>query len=138
VIDYFFQHYREADFAIRFADASVEFRGDLEGQVRDRSLVQFKSTLSRFERFAENPFLHEVSTSDITDFLKSLRARGGINQAKAKTWNNYRADLHLFFGWCAAKQRRWVAANPVTDVPSKQVENGNVEILPLDRTQQGN
>jgi site-specific recombinase XerD len=135
VVDYFFQHYREADFVIRFGDASVAFRGDLEGQVRDRSLIQLKSTLSQFERFTENPFVHEVSTPDIVGFLKSLRARGGVNQAKAKTWNNYRADLHLFFEWCADRQRRWVANNPVSDVPRKQVENGHVEILSLKTAQ---
>lgn len=55
VVDYFFGHYREADFQIRLADAIVAFRGDLEGQVRDRSLVQLKSTLNQFERFTENP-----------------------------------------------------------------------------------
>jgi hypothetical protein len=128
-VDYFFGHYREVDFKISLSDAIVAFRGDLEGRVRQRSLVQLKSTLGQFEKFVENPFLHEISAQDVARFLKSLRSRDGVNQAGKKTWNNYRADLHLFFEWSADKQRRWVAANPVVDVPRMQVQNGHVEVL---------
>ena len=39
VVDYFLRHFQEPDFKIRFSEASVKFRGALEGQVRDRSLV---------------------------------------------------------------------------------------------------
>jgi integrase len=128
-VDYFFGHYREVDFKISLSDAIVAFRGDLEGRVRQRSLVQLKSTLGQFEKFVENPFLHDLSAQDVARFLKSLRSRDGVNQAGKKTWNNYRADLHLFFEWSADKQRRWAAANPVVDVPRIQVQNGHVEVL---------
>src|SRR6516225_3638670 len=60
-----------------FSHAQVAFRGALEGRVRNRTLVQLKSTLSQFESFVQNPQLHEITTGDIERFLKSLRARDG-------------------------------------------------------------
>ena len=129
VVDYFLRHFQEPDFKIRFSEASVKFRGALEGQVRDRSLVQLKSTLGQFERFVENNYVHEVSERDVERYLKSLRARGGTAAASRKTWNNYRADLHLFFAWCADKQRRWVSTNPAADVGRFQIDRSHIEVL---------
>src|SRR5271166_422563 len=37
--DYFFQHFHEPDFKISFSEASVKFRGAMEGVIRDRTLV---------------------------------------------------------------------------------------------------
>jgi hypothetical protein len=128
-VDYFLQHFSEPDFKIRFSEASVKFRGALEGQVRDRSLVQLKSTLGQFEKFMEDSYVHEVSERDVERYLKSLRARDGTNAASRKTWNNYRADLHLFFAWCADKRRRWVSTNPAADVGRFQIDRSDIEVL---------
>lgn len=92
--------------------ASTKFRTALEGQVRDRTLVQLKSTLGQFERFTDNCNVHEVTGDTVEGFLNSLRARDGVNKASRKTWNNYRGDLHLFFEWCVKKQQRYVTSNP--------------------------
>ena len=132
-IDYFFQHFREADFKISLERAILKFRGHIEGQIRERSQEQLKSTLGQFERFTENPPVHEVTSEDVERFLKSLRARDGVNKASPKTWNNYRADLHLFFEWCADKGQRYVATNPVVDTNRMQVQNGHIETLELEQ-----
>jgi hypothetical protein len=133
-LDYFFGHFREADFRISLSKASIAFRGAMEGQVRDRTLVQLKSTLNQFEKFIEDCDLHEVTTREVERFLKSLRARDGANAASPKTWNNYRADLHLFFEWCGDKQRRWTAFNPAADTPRRRVETGHVDVLTLEQS----
>jgi hypothetical protein len=133
VVDYFFRHYQEANFKISLADAAIAFRGAMEGVIRDRTLVQLKSTLNQFENFTQNPDLHEITTLEVERFLKSLRARGSVNPASPKTWNNYRADLHLFFGWCAQKPRRWLVANPAADVYRRRVETAHVEVLSLQK-----
>src|SRR6516162_780049 len=130
--DYFFRHHVEADFKISVARASVAFRGAMEGVIRERSILQLRSTLSQLERFVGGESdLHEITPALLERFLRSLRARGGVNPAAKRTWNGHRADLHLFFSWCADKQRRWVAANPVADVPRMQTQNGHVEVLPV-------
>jgi hypothetical protein len=131
--DFFFRNHQETDFKISLSAASVAFRGAQEGVIRDRSIVQLKSTLSQFERFLEDCDLHDITASDVERFLKSLRARDGANAASPKTWNNYRGDLCLFFGWCADKQRRWIPANPASDTPRMQVQNGHVEILSVEQ-----
>jgi hypothetical protein len=132
-IDYFFAHYQEANFKISLGDAALAFRGAMEGVIRDRTLIQLKSTLSQFETFTENPDLHEITSTDVERFLKNLRARDGASQASPKTWNNYRADLHLFFQWCTQKPRRWIVANPATEVCRLRVETAHVEVLSLQR-----
>jgi len=64
---------------------------------------------------AKVPAVHEITTGDVEAFLRGLRAKDGTSAAR-KTWNNARADLHTFLGWCADKQRRWCAENPVSAV----------------------
>jgi hypothetical protein len=135
VSDFFFRNHQEADFQISFSKASVAFRGAQEGVIRERSIVQLKSTLGQFEKFIEDSDLQEITTADCERFLRSLRGKDGVNAASKKTWNNYRADLHLFFQWCADKQRRWVAANPIADVARMQTQNGQVDVLPIGTAQ---
>ena len=131
--DFFFRNHREADFKISLAKASVAFRGAMEGVIRARSIVQLKSTLGQFEKFVEGCDLHEITTADCERFLRSLRGRDGASPASKKTWNNYRADLHLFFEWCADKQRRWLPSNPAADTPRFKVEGEHIEVLSLER-----
>lgn len=131
--DYFFQHFHEPAFKISFSEASVKFRGSMEGVIRDRTLVQLKSTLGQFEQFVENCNLHEITPEDVERYLRSLRARDGTNQASRKTWNNYRADLHLFFEWCADKQRRWLSSNPAADTTKFKIDREHIEVLNLER-----
>jgi site-specific recombinase XerD len=131
--DYFFQHFHEPDFKISLSEASVKFRGAIEGVIRDRTLVQLKSTLGQFEQFMENCSLHEITADDVERYLRSLRAKDGVNPASRKTWNNYRADLHLFFGWCGDKQRRWLSANPAADTTRFKIDREHIEVLELER-----
>jgi len=130
-VDFFFKHFHQPDFQISVSDASTKFRTALEGQVRDRTLVQLKSTLGMFERFTDNRNVHEVTGDTVEDFLNSLRARDGVNKASRKTWNNYRGDLHLFFEWCAKKQQRYVTSNPAADSKRHRIENGHVDVLAI-------
>jgi site-specific recombinase XerC len=114
----------------------VRFRGAIEGQVRDRTLVQLKSTLDQFERFLKHrasgeTYLHEITAADVEAFLRSIRAKDGVNPASRKTWNNYRGDLHQFFEWCADKQRRWLSANPAADVTRFKIDREHIEVLPI-------
>jgi hypothetical protein len=136
VSDFFFRNHQEVDQQISLARASVAFRGAKEGVIRERSIMQLKSTLGQFERFiGGDSNLHEITTADCERFLRSLRAKDGVNAASRKTWNNYRGDLNVFFGWCADKQRRWVAANPLADTPRFRVENSHIEVLSLAQAQ---
>jgi site-specific recombinase XerD len=130
-VDFFFRHFHQPDFQISISDASTKFRTALEGQVRDRTLVQLKSTLGLFERFTDNCHVHEVTGDTIENFLNSLRARNGTDKASRKTWNNYRGDLHLFFEWCAKKQQRYITSNPAADAKRHNIENGHVDVLSI-------
>jgi hypothetical protein len=130
-VDFFFKHFHRPDFQISISDASTKFRAALEGQVRDRTLIQLKSTLGLFERFTDNCHVHEVTGDTVESFLGSLRARNGTDKASRKTWNNYRGDLHLFFEWCAKKQQRYVASNPAADAKRHNIENGHIDVLSI-------
>ena len=132
-VDFFLKHFHRPDFQISINDASTKFRTALEGQVRDRTLVQLKSTLGMFERFTDNCNVHEVTGDTIENFLNSLRARNGTDKASRKTWNNYRGDLHLFFEWCVKKQQRYVTINPAADAKRHNIENGHVDVLAIQK-----
>jgi integrase len=128
-VDFFLEHFHEPEFKISVSEASVQFRGALEGQVRDRSLVQLKSTLGQFEQFTETCQLHEITPKTVEHFLRSLRAKDGVRAASRKTWNNYRADLHLFFEWCRDEQRRWLGSNPAAPTKRFKIDRKHVHVL---------
>lgn len=75
------------------------------------------------------PSVHEIGTPDVEAFLRGLRSKDGTGPASRKTWNNARADLHAFFGWCADPQRRWCASNPATSISKFKLGRGVPEIL---------
>lgn len=131
--DYFLQHFQAPDFQISISTATVKFRGAMEGQIRDRSLVQLKSTLGQFERYTDNCQVHEVTPTIVEKFLNSLRAKNGTDKASRKTWNNYRGDLHQFFEWCSKKPQRYVSENPVSEVKRHEIDRGHVEVLTLEQ-----
>jgi len=87
--------------------------------LRAQSLRQLDSTLSRFRDHAETKGIknvHDCDAATVENFLRSLRAKGGVERATAKTWNNYRADLSSFFSWSRDLRRRWILANPCEGV----------------------
>jgi integrase len=131
-IDYFLRHFHAPDFQITVGEASTKFRAAMEGVIRDRTLVQLKSSLGQFERFTNNGYVHEIEPETIERFLQGLRAKNGTDKASRKTWNNYRADLHLFFEWCREKQQRYVSVNPVADIKRFKIEREHIEVLPVE------
>lgn len=77
---------------------------------------------------AKVPAVHEIGTPDVEAFLRGLRAKDGSPAAR-KTWNNARADLHTFLGWCADKQRRWCADNAASAVAKFKLGRGVPHVL---------
>ena len=132
-VDYFLKHFHAPDFTITVGEASTKFRSAIEGRVRDRSLIQLKSTLGQFERFTDNSHVHEVTAETVERFLQNLRAKNGTDKATRKTWNNYRADIHLFLEWCREKPQRYVSANPVADVKRFKIDRDHVNVLKVDQ-----
>ncbi len=78
---------------------------------------------------AKVPAVHEIGAGDVEAFLRGIRAKDGTSAASRKTWNNARADLHTFLGWCADKQRRWCAENPASAVSKFKLGRGVPRVL---------
>lgn len=132
-VSFFLKHYCEPDVVFTLREASQQFLTAKGEQVRDRSIIQLKSTVKHFEQFAQNCHVHEVTQRVVEQFLRSLRAKGGANPATKRTWNNYRSDLHNFFAWCGDPQRRWISINPVSDVIKHRIGRDIPETLTLAR-----
>jgi hypothetical protein len=132
-VDFFLQNFHAPEFTITVGESSTKFRAAMEGVVRDRTLIQLKSSLGQFERFTDNANLHEVTSELIERFLQSLRARNGTDKASRKTWNNVRGDIHQFFEWCREKQQRYVSTNPAAEVKRFTIDSGHVEVLTTKR-----
>ncbi|MDA9923190.1 phage integrase N-terminal SAM-like domain-containing protein [Verrucomicrobiales bacterium] len=135
-VEFFLSHSREPDFQISLRVARRKFLDGKEREgVRERSIVQLESTIKRFGKFMDNCLLHEVGEQDVERFLKSLRARDGVQAASRKTWNNYRADLSSFFNWCCDTQRRWLNGNPAQGVRKfRKLDRELPEILTIKQT----
>lgn len=118
------------DKAVCWRDGRSAFLDSKEREgLRPRSLVQLKSTIDQFGRWAGNPQLHEVSGADVEKFLRTLRGRDG-GPAAPKTWNGARGDLSSFLGWCSDPARRWTPRNAAAEVPKRRAHGRDVpEIL---------
>src|SRR3984893_11425383 len=132
-VDYFLKHFHAPDFTITVGEASTKFRAAMEGVIRDRTVIQLKSTLGQFERFVDSVHIHEVTPETVERFLNSLRAKNGTDKASRKTWNNYRGELHQFFEWCREKPQRYVSANPASDTKRFKIDRGHVNVLNVDQ-----
>jgi integrase family protein with SAM-like domain len=119
-IEFFLKNYCEPDVVVSIEEAAAQFLEAKARQIRDRSCLQLKSTITQFKEFAGNCHVHEVTQQMVEQFLRSLRAKDGNTPAAKRTWNNYRSDLHNFFAWCANPQRRWVGVNPASDIPKQK------------------
>jgi len=100
-VEFFLKHHRPPEFTIRMADALKLFLDDKEEELRDRTHAALKRSIERFIVATDNPWVHEVTRQQVEKYLRGIRAKGGVEKATKKTWNNYRNELGGFFGWCA-------------------------------------
>lgn len=113
---------RKIDPALRDAVAAARDAIESTRQPSDRELA---AALVAGVEGAKVPAVHEITTADVEAFL---RAKDGTSAAR-KTWNNARADVHTFLGWCADKQRRWCAENPASAVAKFKLGRGVPQVL---------
>jgi hypothetical protein len=121
VVDFFLRHHRPPEFTIRAKKALTIYLDDKERDgVRDRTIVSLSSVVKLFINAHDDPWIHEVTASDVESFLRGLRGKDRTTKATRKTWNNYRNDLSGFFAWCASADpgtnRPFLFANPVAGV----------------------
>lgn len=117
--------HRKLNPALRAAVANVRDEIETRRRPADREIAS--ALLSSVEG-AKVPAVHEIATADVEAFLRGIRAKDGSSAAR-KTWNNARADLHSFLGWCADKQRRWCAENPVAAIAKFKIGRGIPHVL---------
>ena len=133
VTDYFLRHHHDPGFTVSISEATTRFLGAVEGTMRPKTMDQLRLTISQLERFTDNADVHEITSATVERFLQSLRARNGTDKASRQTWNNYRADIHLFLEWCRKAPQRFIAANPVAEVKRFTIEQGAVSVLSADQ-----
>ena len=114
------------DPAVRDAVASARDAIESRRRPADREIA---AALVAQVKGAKVPAVHEITTPDVESFLRGIRTKDGTGSASRKTWNNARADLHTFLGWCADKQRRWCAENPVAAVAKFKLGRGVPHVL---------
>lgn len=130
VISHYLDKAARPEQAVELRPAIREFHIAKERQgLRPQSLRQLESTLSMFRAYAEGKganHVHDCDAATVEGFLRSLRAKGGVERATPKTWNNYRADLSTFFSFCNDPRRRWILANPCKDVTKIKLDGIDV------------
>ncbi|MGB0152994.1 MAG: tyrosine-type recombinase/integrase [Verrucomicrobiales bacterium] len=133
-VAFFLGHAAKPDSPTSLTVAIREFLSDKEKEgLRAQSIRQLESTLNRFKAHAQDAdcdHVHECGTPVVKSFLKSVRAKNGVDPATPKTWNNYRADLSSFFSWCSnPEERRWIEANPCAFVMKRKDDSGTPDTL---------
>lgn len=122
-VDFFLKNHHEPETTYNMEDVLEDFYADKRTSgVRERTIVQLESSLSRFSKFIGGRKLHEINLEDLQQYMQK-------HKWARKTRNNVRADLHNFFEWCRAKPRVWIIDNPAHDLPKFKFERGIPEIL---------
>jgi site-specific recombinase XerC len=117
-----------------FANLSTEIRNsaaDAREAIEKKREPFVWQIVAEIRGTVTEPDLHTVTTPLVESFLRSLRGKDGISNASRKTWNNFRADLHSFFSWCADSQRRWLPNNPASPIVKFKVNRGIPDVLSL-------
>lgn len=68
----------------------------------------------------DDQLVSEIDTDELDEFLEE-REIGEVS------WNNWRRDLLGFFKYC--QKQKWINENPVDNLPTKKVDQDEVEIL---------
>lgn len=120
-VDWFVARYQEPKTDKLLPEIFPLFRAEKEKEIRSASKTMF-GNVRRFVEAYPKSKPHEIETDQIYTYLKKLRGRPTIvkgevrpQPASPKTWNNNRADIHLFFEWMRLFPRKWVTQNPVND-----------------------
>ena len=120
-VDYFLSNHRPPSHTVSLEDALKLYLEDCERSgTRERTIKQKYSTLMAVSKELDNPLVHEVTPAKIQQFLRGLRAKGGMTPATRKTWNNYRNDINHFFKWTSesdlATNRPYTFTNPAESI----------------------
>lgn len=129
-VEYYLKHHDTGSLeSITLGEAKRKFLDAKETEgVRHRSIIQLKATLRQFEDFMNDCIISEITTSNVYEYLNSVRSKDGKRKASKKTFNNYRADLHGFFSWCIKQSStagdgskvRWLTENPVSSIEKQK------------------
>ncbi|MDA7540838.1 hypothetical protein N8649_01835, partial [bacterium] len=117
VVDYYLQNHRSPDFTILLKDAVARYLYDIEGILSASQFRSIRQILNRFMLQNGNPYLTEIGSIQIKSYLKSLRARDGVNPATRASWNLHRSNLNGFFKWASESEHSddhpFIFTNPV-------------------------
>lgn len=92
--------------------------------LRPRSLSSLRDHIKPFLADFPGAKVHEITTVQIRDWLTAKGYRGS-------NWNNYRRDIHNFFGWCVTE--KLISRNPCADVPKARTPRAVPECFSVDQ-----
>jgi integrase len=105
---------------LSFQEAAVRYRIHKQREKCNKNyLSQIKFRLAAMSDFNDDP-IGKITHIELIEFLED-REMGEVS------WNNWRRDLGCFFKFCLLNQ--WITKNPIDLVPTKKVDEEEVEIL---------
>lgn len=135
-IDHFIKTYREPSTNRTISSVTSDFLADKEGKVSPLTYSNLQVTLKGFNAIHGSKKPHEVTSFHIDAYLRSLRYEKALKVGKKhwvnvgpKRWNNVRSDLSVFFNWCSAAPRKWIAGNPVGEVEKRKIAHKQPKTL---------
>lgn len=132
-VDYLLQHYKEAAELVTVDTAIEEYRqekaNELErGLISRRQERSISIEMDKLKAYFTGRIVNEIQTTELNEYLDKPLGRSK-EKPSLKTWNNRRGYLSTFFKFCLA--RKYIAENPVIDVPQFKVKKarGTAETL---------
>jgi integrase len=105
---------------LSFQEAAVRYRIHKQREnCHENYLSNIKFRLAAMSDFKDDP-VDKITHKELIEFLED-REMGEVS------WNNWRRDLGCFFKFCLLNQ--WITKNPIDLVPTKKVDEEEVEIL---------
>lgn len=105
-VEFFLKHHRPPEFTIRLRDAAKLYLDDKERDgLRPRTHAAIKASIERFAKATDNPWVHEITTQQVTGYLRGLRSTDGQKKCSKKFWNNTLNELRGLFSWCSTPDK---------------------------------
>jgi integrase len=123
------EFYKQATVAekLSFQEAAVRYRVHKQQEnCRANYLNDIKFRFTAMSNFNDDP-IEKITHKELIKFLED-REMGEV------TWNNWRRDLGCFFKFCLLNQ--WITKNPIDLVPTKKVDEEEVEILEVQQVRE--
>ena len=139
-VDYFLQHYREAQECMGVQDSvtaylSEKLRDHERGIISHRQYDSISKEMKKLQKYFAGRIVGEIQAKELREYLDKPLGRSSKTPS-LKTWNNRRGYLSTFFKFCL--QEKYVGEDPILELPQYKIKKarGTAETLSAEQAKE--